>query len=322
MGKFFVPPTAKTPADRVREALDRAERYIPNLRKAGPQALALLHLLDQIAQGLVELEATGTDMRAERVRFETIQRQLRHRQSRFLAEVSTELREERAAVQPDPTHWWWFIDEAVAEQRRQQLRRVLKWGLAGLLLLAIAWVVYDRFIAPPPQVRQAIQHTTAGEALIEQRDLRAALAEFEAAITLTPDDPDPWLWKGAIHSELNEQDQAQAAFDTARDLYETDFDFLLSRALVYLRIGNLEAANSDAEQAIAQDPQAGRGYYIRASIAAELGDCATAIADLERASDLAHAAGDAQLEAAARTQLAMVMQMCIYQQPTLSPSDD
>lgn len=319
VSKFFVPSTAHTPADRLREALNLAELQVTNLRGTGSQALELLHLLDRSAQGLAELEAGGVDVRAERVRFETVQRQLRRRQGHFLAEAGAVLREERAIVQPDRARWWWFLDEEAARQRRHQLQRILTWSLVVGLFLAVAYTVYDRFIAPPPEVRQAFQHSARGESLIEEGDLRAALAEFEAAAALTPDDPDPWLWQGVIHFERNELDDAQVAFDAARSLYETDSDFLLARSMAYLRLGDLAAASGDIEQAIAQNPQAGRGYYVRANIATEQEEYAAAIADLERAADLARAAGDTQLEATARTQRAMVVQLQLYQQPTPSP---
>ena len=319
MGKLYVASTIRTPADRVREALDRTERLVANVRGAGPQVLELLHLLDRGADALAELEASGMDVRAERGRFETVQRQLRRRQRRFLAEAGAALQEERVAIQPDRARWWWFLDEAVSRERARRLRRWLVGTLVAALALAGAWLVYDRFLAPPPQVREAFRRSAAGEALVGEGDLRAALAEFEAAAALTPDDPDPWVWQGVIHFELDEMDDAQAAFETARRLYERDADFLLDRTMAYLRVGNLPAASADAEQFILDNPDSGRGYYVRAGVATEQGDYAAAVADLERAAELARAAGDTQLEATARTQRAMVIQLQLYQSPTPTP---
>lgn len=309
MAKLFIPPTTHTPADLIRESLDRAEQRVTNLRGADSQALELLHLLDRTAQELAELEAAGVDVRSERVRFETIQRQLCRQQRRFVAEVGVALREERVSVQPDQTRWWWFLDEAVARQRRRQLRRRLVRGLVATVLLLVAYLAYDRFLAPPPHVRQAFRHSASGESLVEEGDLRAALAEFEAAAALTPDDPDPWLWQGVIHFELNQLDDAQVAFDTARALYETDSNFLLARGVAYLRVGDPAAANADAEQSIVENPHSGWGYYLRASVAVQQGNYENAIADLEQAGTLARAAGDVQLDAQARTQRAYVIQL-------------
>lgn len=315
MAKLFIPPAIHTPADLIRASLDRAEQRVTNLRGAGSQALELLHLLDRTAQELAELEAAGVDVRSERVRFETVQRQLCRQQRRFVAEVGVALQEERVSVQPDQTRWWWFLDEAVARQRRRQLRRRLVGGLVTAVLLLVAYLAYDRFLAPPPHVRQAFRHSASGESLVEQGDLMAALAEFEAAAALTPDDPDPWLWQGVIHFELNELDDAQVAFDTARALYETDSNFLLARGVAYLHVGDLAAASADAEQSIVESPHSGWGYYLRASVAVQQGDYNTAIADLERAETLARVAEDVQLEALARTQRANVIQLQMSQQP-------
>lgn len=309
MGKCFVPHAVRTPADQVRETLDQAEWRVSNLREAGPQALELFHLLDQAARGLAELEAAGVDVRAERVRLETVQRQLRRQQSRFLTEAGAALQEERAAAQPDRARWWWFLDEAEARQRRRVLRRSLVGVLLVVAVLLVAWLAYDRFIAPPPEVRQAFEHSSRGESLAEEGELRAALAEFEAAAALNPDDFSLWLWQGVICFELGELHDAEEAFDTARFLCETDFDFLLNRSLAYLRLGDLEAARADVEQAVVEEPHSGWGYYLRASVAVAQEDYDAAVADLERAANLADAAGDAQLEARARTQLAMVVQM-------------
>jgi tetratricopeptide (TPR) repeat protein len=319
MGKFFVTTTARTPADRVREALDRAERLVSNLRGAGPRVLELLHLLDQAADALAELEEAGVDVRAERVRFETVQRQLRHRQGSFLAEAGMAFQQERSAIQPDRTRWWWFIDETVSRERVRRVRRWLVGILLGALLLSAAWLAYDRFVAPSPEVRQAFQYSADGEALVEEGDLREALAEFEAAAALTPDNPELWLWQGVIHFELNEVDEAQVAFETARSLYETDFDFLLDRGMIYLRAGDLDAASADVERAILENPESGRAYYLRAGVATQRGEYAAAVADLEWAAELARAAGDTRLEAAARAQRAMVIQLQIYEQVTSAP---
>ena len=319
MAKYFVPPTARTPADRVRQTLDEAEIRMSNIRRAGPQVLELLHLFDQTADTLVELEELGVDVRAERSRFETIQHQIRGRQRRFLAEAGVALLKERAAVQPARERWWWFLDEALADQRARGLRRTLIGVVATAALLAVVWLAYDRFLAPPAEVREAFQRTANGESLVEAGDLRAALAEFEAAAALDPEDPQPWLWQGVIYSELDKSGQSQTAFDMARSLSETDLDFLLGRSMTYLRAKNVAAARADAEQAVRENPSSGYAYYLRANVATEEGDYAAAVADLDKAAELAQAAGNTQLEATARTQRAMVIQLQVYQQITPTP---
>jgi tetratricopeptide (TPR) repeat protein len=308
MGKYFVPYEARTPADLIRDTLSDAERMLPKLRGSGPQVLELLHLLDQVTGALTELDAAGVDVRAEHARFETVQARLRRYRHRFLAEAGASLREERAAVQPDQARWWWFLDEIVAQERKQRLRQVLKWAAIAVFILVVAWLVYDRFLAQPPEVREAYVHSGTGERLVQEGDLRAALAEFEAAAALDPDGPDYWLWVGVIHSEFGESDEAESAFATAHSLCETDYDFLLNRSQKYLWVGNVEAASADVEQAILEIPDSARGYYTRSFIFESQGDYASAVADLEQAAELAREAGDTPLEASARLRLAMMLQ--------------
>lgn len=308
MGKLFVPAKSCTPADHARDALNEAERMLPSLRGSGPQVMRLLHLLDRLGETLAELEVNGVDVRAERARFETVQGRLRRYRRLFLSEAGAALKEERATARPGQARWWWFLDEAAAQERRLKLRRALIWSLAVAALLVAAWFAYDRFVAPTPEVRRALRHTAAGEALVAAGDLGAALVEFEAATALTPTDPVPWLWQGVIHFELDELDAAEAAFDTARSLYETDLDFLLTRSITYLSVRDLDAAGADVEQAILDSPDSGMAYYVRSSIAMEQEEYSAAIADLERAAELAQAAGDVHLEAAARVQLGMIAQ--------------
>ena len=319
MGKYTVPSVVRTLVDGLRELLDEAEQSVGNLAKTGPQVLGLLHLIDRTVDTLVELETNGVDVRAERVRMETIQRQLGRQQRRFVVEAGVAYGETRAAVQPDATRWWWFLDEAVAQQRRDRIRRTSRWGLALAVVCVVMWLVYDRFIAPPPEVREAYQLSVSGENLVETGDLRAALDAFKAATALTPDDPKMWTWQGVLHTKLGEEEEAQAAFDEAYSLYGTEASFLLDRSIAYVRLGDLDAASDDVEQVIADDPQLGWAYYVRSGLNVERGDCFAASADLEQAAELANEAGETQLEALARTQRAMVLQTCFGVQPTELP---
>jgi len=319
MGKLFVPDQLLTPADNVREALDEAERMMPNLKGADHGVLNLLSLFDLVDDALTELEEEGGDMRAEQTRFETLQGKLRRYRHLFLSEAGAALQERRAAVQPDMARWWWFLDEAAARDRRRKLSRMLVAFLVMLSLTGMGWFAYDHFLAPPPDVRQTFQHAANGESLVEEGDLQAAMVEFEAAAEIAPHEPEYWMWIGVLRSELNGTDGAAAAFETARSLCEAEFDFLLGRSEVYLHIGKLAAAMVDVEQAIEQNPDLALGYYVRASVAAEQGNCILALADLERARDLAREAGDTKMEASASVQQAMVTQFCQPSMPSLTP---
>ncbi len=315
MSKLYVPSKTHTPVDRVREALDRAERAISNLRDAGTETLDLLHLFDQIERRLHELEQQDVDVRVERTQFETLQQQLKRRKGRFLRQAGGSLREAREETEPARSRWWWYLDEIAVKQRRRRILRVAAGAAAAIVLLAGAWLGYKRFLAPPPEVGKAYRYMQMGQSELGVGDVRAALADFDAATELTPDDPEPWLWKGALHAKLEESAQAREAFTTAEPLYETRFDFVLNRARIHLHAGSVERARDDVEAAIELEPTSGWGYYLRAGIDAQEGNYDAALADLERAADLAREGGDGRLQALANEKRARLMQMSMIPTP-------
>ena len=306
---LYIPSKDLTPADRIRDLLGRVERPLASLRGRGTRVVQLLYLLDQIHHDLSELEALGLDSRAERARLATIHRKLDRSKARFLAEAGDRLREERAVAHPDSSQWWWYLDEQLAQRRKRDLRRWLVKASVVIGSLLVISVVYERFIAPPPEIREAFRLSSAGEGLVERGDLRGALVQFKEAASLNSDDVELLVWQGVVHAELGDQDAAEQYFGKARSLHETELVFLLDRARLYLRAGNLFAASIDLEQAANRYPDSGRVFYLRASVAQTRGQYGEALADLEKSSELAGAAGDIQLEATARVQLAMVTQL-------------
>jgi tetratricopeptide (TPR) repeat protein len=290
---------------------------VTSLSGAGPEALQILHTFDQIEGDLNQLEQRDVDLRVERTNFEAVQRQLRDRKRRFLKEAGRLLQEERERIEPPRSKWWWYLDELAAKQRWRRLRRMGIGGAAVLVLLTTAWLAYERFVAPPPEVGQAYRQMEVGRRQVQEENFRGALVAFEAATELTPDDPEPWLWNGVIHDQLDNSDEAQNAFQAARRLYDTPFDFVLNRGRVYLQTGDVQLAEADVETAIELNPDSGWSYYLRAGIAMRNGDPDTALADLDQAATLAEKSGDAQLQALASTQRAGVMKL--LSAPTATP---
>lgn len=303
---------AHTPAERVREALSRIEKGLPTLRGAGSQAVELLYLFDQVARELAALEAAGLDVRAERERFRAVQRALYRRRALFLSEAGAALGEARGAAQPDAARWWWFLDKAEGYERTLRLRRAVIIALAVIAVLAAAGLVYRYLLAPPLKQSLAYQHSGRGISLVDLGDLPAALAEFEAAAALTPEDPTLWVWQGVLRLELGEPEKAEADFDMARELYGAERDFLLERGKAYLRVGDLARAEADATQIIGEHPDWGWGYYLRGAVALEREDLRASVADFDMAAQLASRAQDTALEVSARHMQALAFQMLIY----------
>ncbi len=304
-----IPPEVDSPLARVRKGLERIEAGLTNLRGAGQaEAVALLTLLDQAAEGLERLEEAGADVRAERGRMEAAWQRLQRQARLFLQEAGPALAAERARRSPPPHHPWWFLDRTFAQAQRRLLARRMGGILLALLLGLLAWALYDRFIAPPPNVRQSLEQYDLGRERAAAGDLPGALAAFEAAAELTPDDPDPLLWVGVLRQTMGDEEGAQTAYAGARDLGLDGAEFLFQRGMLFIEAGNLEAARSDANALLETSPSWGHAFFLRASVEEAAGEFAAAADDYARAAELAHEAGDVELEATARVRLGLMIQ--------------
>jgi tetratricopeptide (TPR) repeat protein len=117
------------------------------------------------------------------------------------------------------------------------------------------------------------------------------------------------VWIGVVYTLLGEEDEAEKSYDVAASLYSDSLQFLNQRAQAYLRVGEVERAQADADEAVSRYPESGWAYAVRANAAVARDDFASAIADLDKAAELGSQSGDAQLEAFARTQKGMIIQL-------------
>jgi tetratricopeptide (TPR) repeat protein len=280
----------------------RSERKDSN--DAGTDALLLLQLLDQIAEELEDLEQRGVDVRAERGRFETVLNQLRRRERQLVALAGAEMPGQR----PPDARWWWHLNEKVAADRKRRLRRVIGVTLLGLGVLSVLYLLYDQFLAPPPSIRQATSLVFKGERAAAEGDLTRAIEQFEAAVALQPDRAEAHLWLGLLYQSTSSLEKAALAFERAQAFLDNELEFLLQRGLLTLSLGDLDAANQDANAAIELAPQRPEGYFLLGNVAEQVGDLELALDSFQQASDLAESTGQVTLQVTARVRMATVLQ--------------
>ncbi|MDH7485508.1 MAG: tetratricopeptide repeat protein [Anaerolineae bacterium] len=307
-----LPEEKITPADELRSLLGECERALGKLRGSGSNALSILHGLDRIAELMPQLEARGVDLRPEQARLSTLHGQLHRKASALLRELraSGGLAAARQTMQPDPAHWWWYLDEEVRAARRRGLQRLLLSLLVLAALLAAASLVYRRFLAPDPLTVQVQTLQMEAEQFLDQGDYASALARFEEAQALRPDNVELHLWRGALYELTGQEEKAAEAFSAARALSEAA-DFHMSRGQVYVRLGQGEKALAEAQAILEADPQSPRGYYLLGNARELQGRVAEALAAYEQASRLAEERNEVELMALARVRLAFLMQQGI-----------
>jgi tetratricopeptide (TPR) repeat protein len=254
-----------TQVDILRDNLAELERGLPTLKGMGQRSVELLHRLDAVHDDVTRLQEQGTDLRSEHARLETIEERLRGDGIYVLVrEIARTAGWDaiRASVAPERDRWWWYLDEELAELRRSTLRRRLLRG--GIILLAalLLYGAYQQFLAPSPETQQKITLMQRADQHIEAGDLEQAIARYEEAAAVDPDDPEVQLWLGVLYGQVGQRGAAIEALQSARRSAPSMLNYFLSRSRIYLQLGLLEEASSDIRAALALDPQSSQGLFL------------------------------------------------------------
>ncbi len=308
-----------TPAAQVRELLGQLEAHIGKLEHDNrEEARKILPLFDAADAIIAELEHAGAPLSTEKSRFETISASFRRKARTFLRKAGgldafITLRRER---NPEAAQWWWFIDQWVADQDKAQRRRQVKSLLIGAVVLAVLAGMYALFLRPDDATLERVRRQQAAEQFAQSGEYAAALDEVNAALMVAPDDASLLAFKGILQTQLGLETEAATTFAAAEAASDSREHFFLTRAQVYLTLSVFEAVLTDAEAAIAANPQSARGYLYLADANANLGNLLEAQTQYEEAARLAGKAGDAELEAIARVQMAYLYQQMLAPPPT------
>lgn len=254
-------------------------------------------------------------------RYETVSQQFDKRKAKFLkelggSEVLATLRQER---HPEDAPWWWQVDTRLAEERRIHRTRALRQAGIAAAILTVLGGLYAIFLRPDAATRERLRHESAAEQALTQGDLALALSEVEMALTQAPGDPELLILRGVTLALQERTDEAEADFALAEAAVGTRDRFLVERSQTYMVANRTGLALEDALAVIEMDPEMAMGYMIAGNAYAVQGEYLQAVASYERASELAEAAGETQLQGMARYQLANLMMappVNIAQQPT------
>lgn len=308
-----------TRADELRQLLTIAEKRVANVWSSGDSALLLLRELDGIAALWPVLEAQGMDLRPEAGRWETLRAAVDRRAADIVAGLRAlgGIDKVRREIHPEGTEAsWWQLDRVVRENRTQRIRHtgLILGGLA--LLLAVLYVGMRLLFPVDPKVAEAGRRIGAGDQLIlGQADFIGALAEFEQAAELTPDDPEALLRVGVIREKIGTA-TAEEMYARARTLTPDEVVFWQMRASVYLTLSMLEQAESDLQAALNVKPEDPITWYELASLHELRGQIGPAIDALEKVDLYATEADLVEMSATARFRRGMLMQQIgIREQP-------
>lgn len=104
-------------------------------------------------------------------------------------------------------------------------------------------------------IERAKKIAKAGDQFYNRKNYRAAIERYAEAVTIVPQFPEAYFWKGWSHYYLNENDQAIADLTMAEKLgFPKPFEFLKLRWFLHYQAKNYDAAMADVTAALRIEP--------------------------------------------------------------------
>jgi tetratricopeptide (TPR) repeat protein len=298
---------ATSPANTLRDALDKAERQVVQLDPANIEDF--LVLLDQIEEMFHGLAENRADVRPEEGRWESLLNRLSTNPGPLVNAAAragglAQLREKH----PPAESFWWRLDAELARRRTRSIRRALiATGSVVAITAFVLWALNFFFPPDPKAVLLSNANSDIGQLVLEQKWEEALLVVEQAQQTL-PDDPELLVWEGVLSEQAGDQARAQASFGLAQEiLAETPANFWLLVGNRRLEVGNLDGAQQAGEEALALDPENPQATFLLGGVAELRGDNATAIEMFNRTFDQAEA-DNPQLAVIARVRMGNLLQ--------------
>lgn len=292
--------------------LREAELAVAGIQRgsSSEDILSLYALMDQLAAALPRLRQAGAQLEPEMARFETIGAILRDKARLILRGIAAQggLAAYQQHSPPPEDRWWWYLDRQVAQQQAEKRSRLLRGALIGTAVVALLTVTYVLFLRPDQATRLRYDYQFQADAQVQQGNYEQALALYQKALELAPEDGDLYLVTGVLHEALQQPNEAAQQYAEAETRYGSPVAFRTARAQQYMQLSEYERAAKEARAAIELDSSYALAYCALGSANQGLGANSEAITALWTCADLANKQGQDELYVHAKTLLATLMQ--------------
>ena len=301
-----------TQTGSISDELDRLEVLTGKISMNTPEkALELLTGLDITYTQIADLSEDSSSRKAAETQFNAILSRLSAESAQFIRDIGglRAMKQAREQVNPSPDRSWWFIDEYLVGRQRSRARRLLIYsGIAASVIIILA-VLYQAFLAPDPQIAALYSQELKTRDSMQAGDLNQALEDIETGLAIDPTNPTLLTFRGVILESRGSEDQAARDFAAAEKGFSSREEFLITRGQGYTVIKLMEKALADAEAALVADPRSARAYLLAGQVHETQGLYEKALADYDKAFEVAEQNDQIELAAVARTRTAMLMQM-------------
>ncbi len=204
--------------------------------------------------------------------------------------------------------WWWYLDKYLVQKRKKSFVRMVRGFVIFAVILFIAVLAYQRWLAPPPEVRARLGFENQASLAIEDGRYTDALTAVNEALTYGPEEYSLWIQKGMLLIQLGDKAAAQDSFDQALTLGIDQERYFIERIYNAMQIGLIDLALEDIDQLLSVNPESAEGYLFLGQILESRGDTSGAMQAYEKASVFAEQQEKIELMTTIRMRLGMLMQ--------------
>lgn len=274
-------------------------------------------LVDQIFVYLDEIHNEMKLLQENTVEKAKIESQMKYITNRIFASASILLRsyggkkalaETRQKRSIPEERWWWYLDNYLKDKRKQSFRRAGIIGLISVVVIAIMVLIYNQFIAPPPEVRARMDYEDKIDDLIAVGDFAGAMNEIEPALALTPDYYPLWIKKGVLAYVLGDEQTEFQSYEKAMQLSSNPEFFYYERANIFMQFGLYDEVLAEADNLQEINPDSAEAFLFKGLVLETRGQLDEALVAFEKAATLAEEQNKTQLAATVRVRMGMMMQ--------------
>jgi tetratricopeptide (TPR) repeat protein len=176
-----------------------------------------------------------------------------------------------------------FIPVEAEDLARRHRRRLMVLWISALILVGTAGYYYKRSVDPI----HAQESYESGVRLLKIARYPQAILAFDRAISLKPDLADAYLMRAKALVADNQTERSFRDFSQTIEMRPNDPQPLIERGMAYFEMKDYQAAIGDATAALALDTNLAKAYNLRGTAVRNMGNLQGALADFDRAVNLA-----------------------------------
>lgn len=267
----------ESPLEVLRENIETLKRIsgkilVPESSESTKYAEDFIYLRQKIEDLILELKKQNIPIESEIVKLSEIDGEIKKNLKTLYKVLKNSELKNKGEDYPKE-NWWWHIWEIVEEERRKSLKRSVILFLVIGLILGTVFFIDSYFKTPSEEIIETIEKS---HKYLSNNDFKNAEKILKDKILKYENSPELWLALGIVFERENKK-EAENAFKRALELYKSEEEFLINRALEYKKLNDLEKSEKDLLQVLKLDQNNSHALYILGTIYEEKNKIAEAI---------------------------------------------